>query len=269
VHRTLLYKHDLDWLPKSFKVLRWTVAGGVWTGMAALLGGVAVFTHGSSSGVIGSMAKGLFVGGLVAGDRTARSVLRRRLAKLAHGQVELSRLQHQADGELVHVRGRVRAREHGPGLLDANAQTVYRRVLMNFSEVRVVHEAAVDFELVDDKGESIIVEVEGAHLIAPELKLQRLQQNAPAIERLLKLELPEKTRYWQITRARKLAKGKKPPPVSAAEYLLREGDEVEVVGFKNRTVDVSVESRLARDTPLRATLRAGRELPLILSPANE
>jgi hypothetical protein len=215
------------------------------------------------------VAKGLFVGGIYIGDRTARSIMRRRLAKLARGQVELSHLQHQADGDLVHVRGRVRARQHLTGVLDASAQAVYRRVLMQFGEVRVVHEAAVDFEMVDDRGESIIVETEGARIVAPELKLRQLPYLAPETDRMLALPLPDKTRPWQALRAKKLARGKNPPMANAAEYLLREGDEVEVVGFKNRTVDVTVESRLARDTPLRATLRAGRELPLILSPADD
>jgi hypothetical protein len=90
---------------------------------------------------------------------------------------------------------------------------------------------------------------------------------SPEAERIVALPLPKETRRWTDKRAKKLAKGKKPPQVSAGEYLLRDGDEVEVVGYKNRTVDVSVESRLERDTPLRATLRSGRELPLILSPA--
>ena len=40
----------------------------------------------------------LAAGGYVAGDRAARSVLRGRLRKLAHGGVDLSRLPAEADG---------------------------------------------------------------------------------------------------------------------------------------------------------------------------
>ena len=47
---------------------------------------------------------------------------------------------------------------------------------------------------------------------------------------------------------------------------LRDGDEVEVVGVKTRSIDPTVEMRLMRDTPERATLRSGKELPLIVSP---
>ena len=55
------------------------------------------------------------------------------------------------------------------------------------------------------------------------------------------------------------------PMLAAAEILLRPGDEVEAVGYKSRKVDASVVDRLARETPMRATLRAGKELPVILS----
>jgi hypothetical protein len=38
-----------------------------------------------------------------------------------------------------------------------------------------------------------------------------------------------------------------------------------VVGYKARVVDQTVASRLARDTPMRASLRSGRLLPLLIS----
>jgi len=47
--------------------------------------------------------------------------------------------------------------------------------------------------------------------------------------------------------------------------MLRPGDVVEAVGYKSRKVDPTVLDRLARETPMRATLRAGKELPVILS----
>lgn len=261
MQRTLLYKDDLDWLPQSFKVLRWTVTGSIWAGMAGLVG---VFA--GATGALAGAGKGLVVAGIAAGDAAARGVLRMRLRKLARGQVQLSRLAQRADGELVHVRGRVRAREQIDGLVTP-ARGVFRRVVMHFGELRVVHEAAVDFVLVDENGESIIVQVEGARIVAPTGKLEQWPGTAPEVARALALPLPKETRRWQEKRTKKLAKGKKPAKMRASEYLLRDGDEVEVVGYKNRTVDVTVEERLARDTPLRATLRSGRELPLILSPA--
>jgi hypothetical protein len=54
-------------------------------------------------------------------------------------------------------------------------------------------------------------------------------------------------------------------PIKGAETLLKPGDEIEVVGYKSRKVDPTVQDRLARETPMRATLRAGKDLPVILS----
>ncbi|HEX6838267.1 MAG TPA: dihydroxy-acid dehydratase, partial [Polyangia bacterium] len=48
--------------------------------------------------------------------------------------------------------------------------------------------------------------------------------------------------------------------------ILRDGDVVEIVGYKSRTVDPTVATRLERDTPFRATLKGGRNLPLIIAP---
>ena len=43
-----------------------------------------------------------------------------------------------------------------------------------------------------------------------------------------------------------------------AEFTLRDGDSVEILGYKSRTIDPTVATRLERDTPFRATLRGGR-----------
>jgi hypothetical protein len=60
--------------------------------------------------------------------------------------------------------------------------------------------------------------------------------------------------------------GKPMGPVSAAETVLTDGQVVEIVGYKSRTVDPTIVERLERETPLRATLRGGKELPLLISP---
>jgi hypothetical protein len=61
--------------------------------------------------------------------------------------------------------------------------------------------------------------------------------------------------------------GKRAQPLRAGEVVLREGELVEVVGYKTRVVDETISDRLERDTPLRATLRGGKELPLLISPS--
>src|SRR5437870_9587072 len=104
LERTLRARHDLDWLPPSFKVIRWSVAGTLWGGMAGLVGALAFIGKGGFYIFYGKGLAVLFAGGYYAGDRAAKAVLRRRLAKLARGQLDLTRLQSAADGELVHVR---------------------------------------------------------------------------------------------------------------------------------------------------------------------
>lgn len=234
--------------------------------LGVAVGGIVMVPH-FPGGVVGGLGKTMVAGGLYAGDRVARSVLRRRLAKLAHGQVELSRLKQERDGELVHVRGRVRARTDLPGLLDDCAHAVYRRVQIVLGQLRLVHEEAVDFTLMDDDGEVVIVEVSGARLVVPDPKMQRLRAVGPQAERLLALSLPKEAHDWLKKRAERQRRGKSMPRMAASEFLLQDGEEIDVVGYKNRVVDVSVEGRLERDTPLRATVRAGGELPVILSPA--
>jgi hypothetical protein len=38
--RTHLASEDLDWLPRRFAAIRWTVTGGVWTGVAAVVAAI-------------------------------------------------------------------------------------------------------------------------------------------------------------------------------------------------------------------------------------
>jgi hypothetical protein len=258
--RTVRARQDLDWLPPSFKAIRWVVAGAIWTGVGGLLTALIVFAkHGLY--FYGKGIALLFAGGYVAGDRAARAVLRGRLSKLAHGHIDLNTLKQEPDGELVHVRGRVKARETLCGVLDDETRAVYRRVVFNVGSERWVHEAAVDFQLVDDSGEAVRVEVEGAHLVAPEPKRRRIEgERARAIFDLtLDPELRATSAGITIGRSDKGS-------IVAGEIMLRDGDEVEVVGYKTRSVDPTIEMRLERDTPMRATLRSGRELPLIVSP---
>jgi len=262
LERTVRAKHDLDWLPPSFRAIRWAVAGTIWTGIGALLTALLMFAkHGFY--FYGKGIAVLFAGGYVAGDRAAKAVLRGRLGKLAHGQVDLARLKQEADGELVHVRGRVKARETVGALLgDQEARGVYRRVVFSVGTDRWVHEAAVDFQLVDEQGERVMVEVEGARLVTADPKRRRIEGERAREVFELTLDPALRTRPDGSVRVGRADKG----VIVAGEILLQDGDEVEVVGYKSRSVDPSIESRLERDTPMRATLRAGRELPLIVSP---
>jgi hypothetical protein len=260
LERTHYFKHDLDWLPPSFQVVRWTVAGSLWTALAASVAGVTIFTR-AHFYLFGKSLAVLAAGGYYAGDRAARAALRARLKRLAHGSVDLSRLRDEADGELVHVRGRVRAREHLLGLLDPVEPAVYRRVIISMGRVRMVHEAAVDFLLVDESGQPALCEVANSRLVAPEPRRRKYAAGSEVDERLR--GLPLLPLAWERGRKDKASTG-----ASAGEILLQDGDEVEAVGYKSRVVDPSVATRLERDTPMRETLRGGKALPLIISPVS-
>ncbi len=260
VERTHLLRNDLDWLPGWLKAIRWTVAGTVWTGLFGGFVGLMFASH-MHVFIFGKGLSALALGGFYAGDKAARSVLRRRLSRLAHGDVDLNRLKQEADGELVHVVGKVRAREKL-----AEGDCVYRRVVFAVGDARVVHEKAVDFALVDDSGETVLVHSTGARLIALEPKLVALSDDK-AWQFLGALQLPQGAQKAVTDWSARRNKGKRVQPVRAGEVLLRDGDKVEVVGYKSRSVDSSVVDRLVRDTPLRATVRGGKELPLLLSPA--
>jgi hypothetical protein len=256
MQRIHLLKHDLDWLPPSYRAIRWLVAGGLWTG---LLGGVvalSIISH-VHFFVFGKGLAVLAAGGYVAGDRAARSVLRGRLRKLAHGGVDLSRLPAEADGELVHVTGKVRAL--------GGAREVYRRVVFSFDgQTRVVRETAVDFWLVGE-GEPVLVDVEAARLLADGKAVQR-QSDDPLVQELEALPLPSQLDNALKHRNKRRAKGKSLNRVRVADYVLRDGDEVEILGYKSRTIDPTVATRLERETPFRATLKGGHNLPLLIAP---
>jgi hypothetical protein len=80
----------------------------------------------------------------------------------------------------------------------------------------------------------------------------------------LELPLPAGTSRVANQRRERAAVGKPTMPVKAAEVLFRDGDEVEVVGYKARRVDPTAAT-LSRETPMRASLRSGRQ-PLLILP---
>lgn len=262
--RTQRARHDLDWLPPSFKAIRWTVAGTLWAGMAA---GFVAMVAKSEIIFFGKGIAVLAAGGYYAGDRAAKAVLRGRLQRLARGAVDLRGLHRETDGELMHVRGQVKAQETLGGLLDGGARAVYRRVVFTIGTDRWVHEAGCDFQLVDESGERAIVEVEGARLIAADPKRRRVAPESASLLRNLAMGLPPDALSELPAFQKGSLKRRQRLVVTAGERLLRDGDTVEVVGYKSRRVDPTIAERLARETPMRATLRAGKSLPLLLAPS--
>jgi hypothetical protein len=256
MQRTHLYKHDLDWLPPSYRAIRWTVAGSIWTGLIGGVAAISIFSH----VYIWAFGKGLAVlaaGGYVAGDRAARGVLRGRLRKLASGAVDLKRLPAEPDGELIHVTGKVRALGGDP--------VVYRRLVFSFDgATRIVHETGEDFWLVGD-GEPVRVEVADARLLA-DGRQQTLAADSPRALELESMTLPAEVARTIAERRKRRDKSKRVSDMKLLEYALRDGETVEIVGYKSRTIDPTVAMRMERDTPFRATLRGGRALPLLIVP---
>ena len=260
MRRTHLAKDDLDWLPERYRLLRGLIISGVWTGIATSF--FALIWSGAHVIVFGKIFVVLGAAGHWVGDRAAKGLIGLRLGKLASGDVDLARLSNQEDGELVHVRGRVRASAMVQGLV-APASGVYRRTRAAFGEVQVIDEEAVDFQLVDEQGNAIGIEVEGARLLVHDRKLAAVEDP----ERLFPLATtPTAQRVVQRYQAL-VGRGKRRalPAFQASEVMLRPGDVVEAVGYKSRKVDPTVVDRMTRETPMRATLRAGKDLPLILS----
>ncbi|HEX2573497.1 MAG TPA: hypothetical protein VH877_28365 [Polyangia bacterium] len=260
LERTVAAAEDLDWLPAEIKALRWAVAGVIWGGLASLVALFTLLTQGKFLFFWGKA--GLVMGGYYAGDRAAHSLMRSRLARLARGAADLSSFASEADGMLMHVKGRVRARETLPALI-GEERAVYRRVSIQLGGLRVIHEAAVDFSLVDEKGEQATVQVAGARLLVSDPE-RRLFDEEPA--ELQNLALPADFLRELEVRRQMIERGKQVDAIRISEVLVRDGDPVELVGYKTRTVDINMADRLARDMPLRASLRSGKELPLLISP---
>jgi hypothetical protein len=257
-----LAKRDLDWLPPSYRRIRAAVQGATWSTCALAMVAITWSTHFI---FIGFVKLALVMGGVawVAGDRTARALVRGRLSRLVHGAVDLHKLPAEPDGELVRVAGRVQVLKSVKPLTDARdeARVAYRRIEYRAGRLRLVHEAAEDFWLVGDAGEPVLVEVAGARLLARPAPTSSYPASSGAVQALEELPPPPGVDPGEPGCI--LASEDKTP---ISETLLIDGDQVEVVGYKARAIDPTVGMRLARDLPVRTTMRSGKLLPLLIAP---
>jgi hypothetical protein len=253
--RTHPLRDDLDWLPRELKALRWSTTGATWAGAT----GLALAATIASAGMLAHVAAGAAAAGLYAGARLGRSLTRRRLERLARGRLDLVRVGGATEGRLVHVAGRVIARANLPSFLHA-VPSVYRRMSFRLSGTRFVHEAAVDFDLVDAAGERLRVHVAGARLFVP---APRDLADYPAAL-FTRPDLPPSLAAVLGPRGAEIA-GRR-ASVPAAEIALCAGALVDVIGYKTETPDPTAEARMGRGPPMRPALQAGR-VPLIVTPA--
>jgi len=218
-------RYDLEWLPQQAAL----VSGRTrrWSYIALLAVPALWMLEVVSLPMMVASAVGLLICGvgieMLSAMRLSR-LARDELRQLATNPEHLRLVGEVADDVLVRVRGRVKLREMGSGS-GSSLEMPEGAVFVRVRGARRVHERAVDFSLVDERGEEIWIEVEGARLLHPS------------------------GNQWAMR-----------------DHTVRAGDVVEVIGWKDRRVDQRVTDRLGREEPMRATLRSGKTLPLLIVP---
>jgi hypothetical protein len=249
VERTHELRRDQDWLPAGARRAGRLVTAVVWTGAAFGMVGGAMLMPVPDFWVW--PAGGVGVAAAVASERARRALLRRYLARLTRGAVHLAEVDQRAEGELIVVRGTIEAAESLTGILTA-ARGVYRRMTLTAMGKQWVHEAAVDFALIDDAGERILIQTGGARWLEPSSPFTWYPS--------LQLD-----RDGMPPAVRDLVRGNRAALVAASERVLAIGARVQIVGYKTVSADASGAAAGYRLPPQRATLRSGPALPLAIT----
>lgn len=244
--RTHRRRADLAWLPRGARRTSRIIRGATWAAVGAgTVGSIAL------APVAALLWKGMLVGGagaLALADRAARSALQKQLGRMAAGELPLADLDKREEGELLVVRGTIESEATLRGVL-VDAEGVYRRMLFK-ARGSWVHEAAVDFTLVDEQNTRIRIESAGAHWLTPDRELVTYPGH-----RFTGDNLPPQVRHLTAGR----------DEVEAIERVLPVGTQVQVVGYKTTTADVTGTQRGDyRTAPQRATLRSGPDMPLVI-----
>ncbi len=250
MERTHRLRSDLDWAPSRVRRSSQLIKGATWTGA-----GAAVVATLAVSPAAAILWKSFHVGGagaIAVADRVARGAMRKQLAKMTRGELPLAELDARDEGELVVVRGTIEAEDTVRGVL-IETEGVYRRMLFK-TRGAWVHEAAVDFTLVDGKGDRIRIQAAGARWMTPRRELVEY----PGV-RFIGPHVPPKVR--ELARNKEL--------VEALERVLTAGSQVQIVGYKTTTADPTGVARDYRMAPQRATLRSGDDLPLVITKLDE
>ncbi len=251
--RTHRLRDDLAWVPREARRTSRLIRTGTWAAVAGgALGAVAAMPV--AAALLWKLAVVGGAGTVALGERAARVALRRQLARMAAGELALAELDARPEGELVLVRGTIEAEPEAAlhGLL-VDAAGVYRRVVFQ-ARATWVHEAAVDFTLVDERGARIRIEAAGARWLTPHRDLVTY----PA-QRLVRDDAPAKVRG--------LVAGRQ--TVEAIERVLPIGAQVQIVGYKTTSADATGTARDYRVPPQRATLESGPDLPLVIVRTDE
>lgn len=251
--RTHRLREDLAWLPRDARRTSRLIRGGTWASVAAGAVG-AVMAMPIAAAVLWKVAVVGGAGMVALGERAARAAHRRQLVRMAAGELALADLDTRPEGELVLVRGTIEVEPDVAlrGML-IDAEGVYRRAVFR-ARGTWVHEAAVDFTLVDEGGVRIRIEAAGARWLTPHRELVTYPG-----ERF--------TRGDTSAKVRQLVAGRR--TVDAIERVLPIGAQVQIVGYKTTSADVSGAARDYRMPPQRATLQSGPDLPLVIVRTDE
>ncbi|MEM9490420.1 MAG: hypothetical protein AAGC55_14835 [Myxococcota bacterium] len=185
--------------------------------------------------------------------RMVRSAVHRWLGRTAVRVTALADLDDLADGTLVRARGWVRPRDHSRAVpfeqlavdLELGGDTHSRRYSL-------IRERAVDFELVDRHGLSIVIQTDGSRLVGPAIATR--SRSPDLLHRLGSLPWPPPL------------DGPWPPlrDLAMGCFRLSDGDEVDIYGALDRIVDRAMDHRLPRQDPVRPALRGSQRSPLII-----
>lgn len=271
LQRTHLAEDDTAWLPAHVRAAGTIVAGiGFAIVAVVVVGVVALMIFWLHVIWFGALTLIALPATYHWRDSIARAVMRRRMSKLQASALYLPAGDAPSSDGPVRVRGRIRAQRTIPALFGGQ-RVVFRRVAFQIYRVQAVHEAAIDFLLDDGTGDPVLVLVEGARFLDADSNPANFGQ-LPA-EMLETLETLDPTpavqdclNDWKIDVARR---GSAIAVARGVEQVLKDGDVVEIVGYRSRVVDQSMAMRLPRDTPFRAALQGSEDLPLLIARASE
>ncbi len=242
------FADDVDWLPPGERA-RVAAPSASLRALAVSAWFVAAATSVLISGYIPPSRRRRGRQGAIR-QRMLRSALRRWLGRRATRVRHFADLDNVADGTLVAIRGRV----CGPAdaVFEQIAFTVKTGSEHHPKVYHLVRETAVDFDIADQRGDLLRLQVADSRLIGPVI-----DEEPCLVDDLPPVALDE----WPSVLEREVRLFRDP---AMGTYRLGAGGSVEVYGTKDRVVDRSIRSRLHRDDPVRASLRSGHDGPLII-----
>jgi hypothetical protein len=246
VERTHTLDADEAWLPPAVRRAKWAAGAAVTGGTGVAIAGALLVAP-----AIVVLWKGLVLAGIGAsllGKHVSRRAFHRQLRRMTQGQLALAELKHRAEGELVCVRGRIEAPQTLRGIL-LESTGVYRRMIFKTDRFWV-HEAATDFDLLDESNHRITIHAAGARwLVSPREPMEY------SGSRFAEEHVPAAVKERCAGHA----------TVQAAELVLEPGELVQLVGYKSSVASVDGEVGDYRSPPQRPTLQSGPDLPLVIT----